>query len=364
MARADTASGSWSVCPGCGVTLPGSGDLHGRSNASEACWQLYGEVAAHEAAHVAVLGRLHQLTVDTYGAQHAGSSVARIGVAFALIGLRLSLDEGWSGEEVRDAHQYLGAKFKAWPEFAPPAERTWMTVYDVALATSPDEHARLVHRWAARGMGSMGGGPRGGRRPPRGASPHGGSRSDQIDEVAGMTYRTDAGVDAYIEALPELQQVVCRDRRCPTTQPRWVGDRLLTVILDAVPRMTRSSLVVALAALALAGCGGAPASATPSPSLTSAAVSVEASNHPAGFIVPWIDATPTQVPSPTPVPIPSGTPTCVPSDLTATAGWQGATGQMVGWLTLMNVSQHPCVVDGSPRLIQLRSGTTILDTLT
>ena len=148
-APTDTASSRWSACPGWGVTLPGSADLHGRSNASEACWQLNGEVAAHEAAHVAALGRLHQLTVDTYAAQHAGGSAARIGVAFAVIGLRLSLDEGWSGEEVRDAHQYLGANFKAWPEFAQPAERTWMTVYDVALATSPDERARLVHRWAA-----------------------------------------------------------------------------------------------------------------------------------------------------------------------------------------------------------------------
>ena len=148
-APTDTASGSWSVCPGCGLTLPGRANLHGRSNASEACWQLYGEVAAHEAAHLVVLGRHHQLMVDAYAAQHAGGSAARIGVAFALIGLRLSLDEGWSGDEVRDAHQYLGANFKAWPEFGPPAERTWMTVYDVALATSPDDHARLVRRWAA-----------------------------------------------------------------------------------------------------------------------------------------------------------------------------------------------------------------------
>jgi hypothetical protein len=148
-APTDAASSRCSVCPGCGLILPGGVDLHGRSNASEACWQLYGEVASHEAADIVVLGRLHQLTVDTYGAQHAGRSAVRIGVAFALIGLRLSLDEGWSGEEVRDAHQYLAANFKEWPEFAPPAERTWMTVYDVALATSPDEHARLVHHWAA-----------------------------------------------------------------------------------------------------------------------------------------------------------------------------------------------------------------------
>jgi len=37
---------------------------------------------------------------------------------------------------------------------------------------------------------------------------------------------------------------------------------------------------------------------------------------------------------------------------------------MVGWLTLTNVGQHPCVVNGSPRLIQLRAGDAILDAVT
>jgi hypothetical protein len=122
--------------------------------------------------------------------------------------------------------------------------------------------------------------------------------------------------------------------------------------------------VAVLMALALAGCGNAIASATPSPPPSSAATSPEPSNVPPGAIVPWIDATPTPVPSPTLVPIPSGTLTCVPGDLAASAGWQGATGQMVGWLTLTNAEQRPCVVNGSPRLIQLRAGDAILDTVT
>ncbi len=46
------------------------------------------------------------------------------------------------------------------------------------------------------------------------------------------------------------------------------------------------------------------------------------------------------------------------------AGWQGATGSMAGWLALTNEGHAPCVLSGSPRLIRLRSGTTILDPLT
>lgn len=83
-----------------------------------------------------------------------------------------------------------------------------------------------------------------------------------------------------------------------------------------------------------------------------------------GYLVPWTDANPTTVPSPTPVVIPPGTATCAPSDLTAKAGWQGAGGSMAGWLDLTDVSQHPCVVNGSPRLIQLQSDTTILTQVT
>jgi hypothetical protein len=225
MAGADTASGSSSTCPGCGLTLPGSADLHGRANASETCWQLYGEVASNEALHLGVLGRLHQLTVDAYAAQHAGGSAARIGVAFALIGLSLSLDEGWSGDQVRDAHQYLGATFKDWPGFAPAAERTWMTVYDVALASSPEEHARLVQRWASEVWAAWA--PIHSdvlalieaRLPAdvRGRITSAGSRTlestTRSTRATTMGYPTDDGVDAYIEALPDWQQAICQEVR-------------------------------------------------------------------------------------------------------------------------------------------------------
>ena len=141
----------WSVCPGCGLKLPGSdapipGDP--RRNASAACWQLYGEVTGYELQHVIRLGRYHQITVDTYAAQHAGDSGPPIGLAFALIGLHLALEEGLSGSEVRAAHQSLAGRFRIWPRFAAPTALATITVFDVASARSPDEHADLVLQWA------------------------------------------------------------------------------------------------------------------------------------------------------------------------------------------------------------------------
>ena len=187
----DTASSRWNVCPGCGLILPGGVDLHGRSNASEACWQLYGEVAAHEAAHVVALGRLHQLTVDTYGAQHAGRSAARIGVAFALIGLRLSLDEGWSGEEVRDGPP---APCRELPRMA-GLRPTCRAEVDDGLRRGARHLTRRARSacppLGGRGVGCMGARTRGRRRSPAGASTRGRARSDHIGEVArtGVNHR-------------------------------------------------------------------------------------------------------------------------------------------------------------------------------
>ena len=152
----------------------------------------------------------------------------------------------------------------------------------------------------------------------------------------------------------------------PPREQEGVRGRLIPAMVDRVPLRSRPALVGVIASLALAGCASSLPSSPPvqSPS-ASAVTSPETSGSPSGSIIPWIDATPTPVPSPTAVPIPSGTATCAPSDLTATAGWQGATGQMVGWLVLTNVGHTPCVVNGSPRLIQLRAGDAILfDTVT
>ena len=113
------------------------------------------------------------------------------------------------------------------------------------------------------------------------------------------------------------------------------------------------------AALALAGCATAPAIPSTAVS-TSSTVTAGASTGPVASVVPWVDATPTPAPSPTATVIPPGTAACAATALTATAGWQGATGQMVGWLAVTNVGREPCVVSGSPRLVQLESGSTIL----
>ena len=143
------------TCPGCGVVLPGSVEpWDRRSTASLACHGLYGEILGCEREHVAELGRWHQLLVDTYAAQHAGDRTAAITTAFALIGLELALDRGWSGNEVRDAHQMLASRYRDWPRFRPPQARAEMTVQDLALTATPAEYVEILDRWARAVWGS------------------------------------------------------------------------------------------------------------------------------------------------------------------------------------------------------------------
>jgi Family of unknown function (DUF5946) len=95
------------------------------------------------------LGRYHQLMVDAYTAQHPVSDGSGIGLAFALIGLHLAFDEGWRGDQVRDAHRALATAPGTWPHFEPPRLRGAQTVFDVAMAGTPQAHAVLVQAWAA-----------------------------------------------------------------------------------------------------------------------------------------------------------------------------------------------------------------------
>ena len=138
-----------SSCPGCGVVLPISDwPVDGRANASPACWQIRTKVLAHELEHLPELGRFHQLSVDAYAAQHAGDRVPPIATAFALIGLHLTLDEGWTGTAVRAAHQHLAQRFHEWLAFLPPSDPASLTIASVAASQTPREHAERVQAWA------------------------------------------------------------------------------------------------------------------------------------------------------------------------------------------------------------------------
>ena len=140
-----------SVCPGCGLRMPErrQSSYDGYYHCSTECWDVYAEVLGAEFGDAVLFGQVHQLTVDAYAAQHAGGRHRDKSVAIHLAGLYLMLERGVRPTSVPPLFQELAAKVSVWPHFPPPEVDWSVTVCDVALAGSSEEHADRSREWAA-----------------------------------------------------------------------------------------------------------------------------------------------------------------------------------------------------------------------
>jgi hypothetical protein len=136
-------------CPGCGLILP---NLHldppDRANASGECLQVYSDLQCYTVAKQDP-GFIHQHTVDSYAAQHAGGQTRAITVAFGLIGLYLALEKGYTGRQVQLAHMKIAKTKKDWPRLDPPRQRAVLTVMDVLHAGTDEEKDAMIRKWMA-----------------------------------------------------------------------------------------------------------------------------------------------------------------------------------------------------------------------
>ena len=92
---------------------------------------------------------IHQYIVDAYAAQHANAHSKPISVAFALAGLYLHLQRGYSGRQVQQAHMRLARKKQSWPHFTLSTDRGAMTVADVLRAAPGAARDEAIDRWSA-----------------------------------------------------------------------------------------------------------------------------------------------------------------------------------------------------------------------
>jgi hypothetical protein len=92
---------------------------------------------------------VHQHVVDAFAAQTADGETKPIKLAFALIGLYLHLEKGFSGRDVQHAHQLLARKKRSWPAFPLPKDRGALTAKEV-MATEPGaERDAAIDQWCA-----------------------------------------------------------------------------------------------------------------------------------------------------------------------------------------------------------------------
>lgn len=92
---------------------------------------------------------IHQHAVDAYAAQNANEVSKPIAVAFALIGLYLFVERGYSGKQVQRAHMQLAQHRKSWPRLSPPQDRGAITVADVLAAEPGAPRDKMIRSWCA-----------------------------------------------------------------------------------------------------------------------------------------------------------------------------------------------------------------------
>jgi hypothetical protein len=98
---------------------------------------------------------IHQHVVDAWAAQHAAESSKTIGVAFALIGLYLHVEKGFSGRQVQRVHMALARRKRSWPAFPLPDTRGVIRATDVMNASPGPERDQAIDAWCASVWGAF-----------------------------------------------------------------------------------------------------------------------------------------------------------------------------------------------------------------
>jgi hypothetical protein len=108
----------------------------------------YDELQAYTLAHGGP-AFIHQHVVDAWAAQHADEQTKPIALTFALVGLHLHLERGFSGRQVQRAHSTLARHKRSWPSFALPRERGSVTASRVMAAPAGPERDQAIDVWCA-----------------------------------------------------------------------------------------------------------------------------------------------------------------------------------------------------------------------
>jgi hypothetical protein len=92
---------------------------------------------------------IHQLAIDTFTAQHATESSRPMGIVFAVLGLYLPTERGFTGLQVQQVHMRLAPLRLSWPILPLPARHAHLTVADVLAVPPEKDRDAMIRRWCA-----------------------------------------------------------------------------------------------------------------------------------------------------------------------------------------------------------------------
>jgi len=90
---------------------------------------------------------LHQLAIDTFTAQNATTATKPIAVVFAVLGLYLHAERGFTGLQIQRVHMQLAPRRLPWPALRLPERHADLTVADVLAAEAGPERDAMIRRW-------------------------------------------------------------------------------------------------------------------------------------------------------------------------------------------------------------------------
>ncbi len=108
--------------------------------------EAYNELAYYTLSHPDP-AFIHQNIVDAFTAQEASQDTKPIAITFALIGLYLAVEKGFTGKEVQLAHMQLAKSRKDWPSFTLPETRGAITVFDVIATPAGKQRDEMIREW-------------------------------------------------------------------------------------------------------------------------------------------------------------------------------------------------------------------------
>jgi hypothetical protein len=91
---------------------------------------------------------IHQHLVDAFAAQHADVSTKPITLVFALIGLYLHVEKGYTGKQVQLAHMQMAKHRKQWVQPPLIKKRGSITAADVLAATPGPVRDAMIDMWS------------------------------------------------------------------------------------------------------------------------------------------------------------------------------------------------------------------------
>ncbi|MFM8451221.1 MAG: DUF5946 family protein [Haliscomenobacter sp.] len=90
---------------------------------------------------------IHQQVVDAQTAQTATTDTKPLALTFALTGLFLYLEKGFTGKEVQDFHVFMSKNKTTWPDLFIPERNCTLSVHDVLQEQPGITRDQKIREW-------------------------------------------------------------------------------------------------------------------------------------------------------------------------------------------------------------------------